>query len=130
MAFDIFLFGNLLSSGSSLCMICNLPRATALPSLFVAISVNCLKYLVPNIGHSYLNLKRILQKLFILLYDIFWIYLLLLLTCFQLSLNSNTAVCTSLKAQSCKLKKHRQMIAYMFQSSPENFTFLLFVILE
>ena len=36
----------------------------------------------------------------------------------------------TLKVQSCKLKKHRQMIAYMFQTCPENFTFQLFLILR
>ena len=35
-----------------------------------------------------------------------------------------------LKVQSCKLKKHCKMIAYMFQKPPENFAFQLFIILQ
>ena len=34
-----------------------------------------------------------------------------------------------LKVESCKLKKHWQMIAYVFQKYPENFAFQLFIIL-
>ena len=36
----------------------------------------------------------------------------------------------TLKAQSCKLKKHWQMIAYVFQKYPENFAFQLYIILQ
>ena len=36
----------------------------------------------------------------------------------------------NLKVQSCKLKKHRYMIAYVFQKYPGNFVFQLFLILQ
>ena len=36
----------------------------------------------------------------------------------------------TLKVQSCKLKKHWWMIAYMLQKCPENFAFQLFIILQ
>ena len=36
----------------------------------------------------------------------------------------------TLKVQLCKLKKHWQMVAYMFQKYPEIFTYQLFIILQ
>ena len=36
----------------------------------------------------------------------------------------------TLEVQSSKLKKHRYMMAYVFQKYPENFPFQLFIILQ